>query len=152
MDLTLAKALKYKNRLVTAISSRTNDIQRYNSVVEGGDREVDVLKLLEEHQLLVKHLIDLKLAINKANQPIQQFIFEIAEVKSEIKLYEGMSTTHGSSRDLYGEAVIKYDALLRKKDVDQKVVELNRRLDAVQEKIDVHNHVAKITIEDTGLI
>lgn len=146
--MTLSRALRYKKRVLERLRSAESDVQSYNSVVDGAEREVDVNKKLAERGALVQHLIELKLALQDATRPIMPLVFELAETKSEISFWQRISTVHGKVRSHYrDEAETSYNALIRKPQVDEKVKELQERIDALQTKIDAHN--ADTTIEIT---
>ena len=63
MDLTIARALKLKNRLQSRIRVIASDMESYNSTVSGGTKEVNVRESLIEYERLVDHLIALKVKI-----------------------------------------------------------------------------------------
>ncbi len=142
----LTKALKYKNRLVEQLRKVDDDLQVYNSIVttgEEGCREVDVLALVDKKSALTEELINLKLAISNANQKIQRHIFEMAEIKAQIVFWGGLNTTHGLKSN-YMDEVTKYDAVIRKSEVDEKVKNLTEKLDRLQEEVDKHNYITEI--------
>jgi hypothetical protein len=70
--ITLAKALKVKNRLTGRLAKVQADIQMYNSVPEGQADEVNVTALMKTREELVGALVRLKTAINEANRGAQR--------------------------------------------------------------------------------
>ena len=150
MIITLAKALKYRNRVVARIARVSEDIKTWNSIVEGAEREVNIQELLAERAKLVKNLLELKVCIVRANEHIQRDIFLLSEIKSEIDWLRGTSTTHGKTvqRDRWDDTPAEnYEAQLRKSDIDKMIVDREKQIDITQDGIDAHNHVTTIDID-----
>ena len=94
--MTLAKALKQKNRLAQKISNLQKDIQRENRVRDDDLRKIKVEDLLEELIRKVNELIKLKIAIFVASTPMRESILRIGELKSRIVFLQGINTTEGT--------------------------------------------------------
>lgn len=150
VGITLAKALKLKNRLAGRITKLGADIQLYNSGPEGKER-LDVPALLAERDATVAQLVALKVEINAANRPIQQAIYELAELKSKIDLLSKLSTAHGQAVEGYTGTVVTYVAQIRKGTVDQEVRRLEREIDRRQDILDTFNHETRILVDPTLL-
>lgn len=90
--VTLAKALKMKNRLKGEIDRLSGDVERYARQPKDRDPNlrVDAAELWEERSDLVDRLIMLKTAIAKANGPILWDIFTVSELKAEIALLRSL--------------------------------------------------------------
>jgi hypothetical protein len=151
--MTLARALRYKKRVVETIRSLETDVQSTNSVVEGSEREVDVRMSLKRRDGWVKHLVDLKLAVQEASRPIQRLILELAETKSEIAFWSRLDTTNGVKSDRYGykEGETKVEAVVRKSEKDERVKALQTKIDAYQTKIDDHNASTLVEVRSPEL-
>ena len=149
--ITLAKALKYKNRLIERIAWTAQQIQQWNSIVDGAEREVDVEQMMEDYDRFVASLITLKVVIVKANGPIQWDIFRMSEVKGQIELFRKLNTRHGKTlnestwRDEAKEVV--YKAVARKAEVDESIRRLQTELDEIQDRLDAHNHTTHVEVE-----
>lgn len=147
IQITLAKALKLKNRLAGRISKLTSDIQTFNSVQDRAERQ-DVRAKFDERAAIVRQLIDLKQAIAQANAPIQRGIFELAELKAEVGLLTGLNTKHGTFLEGYPTAgQVTYIAEFRKAEVDRKIEELEARIDALQDRLDAFNTATSIGVD-----
>lgn len=145
--ITLAKALKLKNRLAGRIAKLTQTVQAYNSVQEKAEA-IDVRAAYVERAELVRRLIDLKLAIARANAPIQGEIFTLAELKAEITLLAGLNTKHGTVVEGYPTAgAVTYVAQFRKGEVDALTADLETRIDALQDRLDAFNTATTIVVE-----
>jgi hypothetical protein len=85
-EITLAKALKVKNRLAGRLAKAQADIQAFNSVPEGQADQVNVPALMQAPEELVEALVSLKAAINEANREAQRDIYLLAEKKATVLL------------------------------------------------------------------
>jgi len=155
--MTLARALRYKKRLLHKIANIQSDINTSNSVIVPAEdtevkREVDIRSLLEQREVLLKHLVDLKIIFYEKNKPIQRAILELAELKGEISFWESIKTQHGPLMYEYADNPIIFNAFIRKEEVDKKVGEFTKKIDELQEKIDAHNYNTEIVVEDHGVI
>ena len=151
-EITLAKALKVKNRLTGRLAKVQADTQAYNSVPEGQADQVNVPALLKTREGLVEALVTLKTAINEANREAQRDIYDLAEKKATAQFLAGVSTRHGPQPPVYPSTVeVNYVAALKKADVDALVVRLENEIDQLQDKLDQFNHVHKIEVDGRTL-
>ena len=147
LNITLAKALKLKNRLAGKVAKLTATIQTYNSTQQTSE-QIDVRAPFAARADLVRRLTDLKHAIARANAPIQGDIFNLAELKAEVALLAGLSTKHGTFLEGYPTAgQVAYVAQFRKADVDAMTDALETRIDALQDKLDTFNAQTLIAVE-----
>jgi hypothetical protein len=93
-EITLAKALKVKNRLTGRLAKVQADIQAYNSVPAGQADQVNVPALMQTRAELVGAQVALKTAINDANREAQRDIGSVVSAQS----LTSSGTTVGSSR------------------------------------------------------
>lgn len=150
-EITLAKALKVKNRLAGRLAKVQTDIQTYNSVLEGQADQVNVTALVQTRHELVEALITVKTAINDANREIQRAIYDLAEKKASVQFFNGVCTRHGAQPSSYpGQPDYIYVATLKKADVDAQVQRLEKEIDMLQDQIDSFNH--RTTVEADGRI
>ena len=147
-EMTLAKALKIKNRLAGRLAKIQADIQAYNSIPEGQVGQVDVPALVQTREELVKALVDLKTAINEANRETQRDIYDLAEKKATAQFLGGVNTRHGPQPAVYPSTTeINYVAALKKAEVDALVARLEKEIDQLQDKLDQFNHAHKIEVD-----
>lgn len=147
LTVTLAKALKLKNRLAGRVTKLTQDVQNYNSVQDGAET-VDVRGRFADRAAVVGQLAELKAAISRANLPIQKAIFELAERKAEVALLAGLNTKHGVYKEGYPTGGdVTYVAQLRKADVDDMVAKLEAEIDRLQDRLDTFNHTTVIEVD-----
>lgn len=150
-EISLAKALKLKNRLAGRLSAIVGDIQLYNSVLEEQVGKVDVNKLLFLRDAISLALIELKIALYKSNVGIQLELYTLAEKKGEIDFYRMLNTRDGSERHGYQNTNVTYRATLTKSDVDARIKVLEAEIDSLQDQIDSYNHSTKFAISQTIL-
>jgi hypothetical protein len=146
VESTLARALKLKNRLAGRLAKLDSDFENYNSLPAGTDRP-DLKVLYAERNTLVARLIELKMALNAANQPMQRTIFELGDAKSLVALLTKTSTKHGKVVEGYHGTEIEYTAQYRKGDIDREVRRLEVVIDRLQEQLDTFNHRTLIGID-----
>jgi hypothetical protein len=146
-EITLAKALKVKNRLTGRLAKVQADIQMYNSVPLGQD-QVNVPTLMQMREDLVAALVNLKTAINNANRAAQRDIYALAEKKATTQFLVGVNTRHGPQPPVYPATIeVHYVAALKKADVDTLVLRLENEIDQLQDKLDQFNHDHTIELD-----
>src|SRR6185436_5305254 len=124
-QITLAKALKIKNRLAGRLAKVQADIQAFNSIPEGQAGQVDVPALMQTREALVEAIVGLKTAINDANREAQRDIYALAEKKATVQFLAGVCTRHGPQPPVYPTTIeVNYVAALKKADVDAQVAQL----------------------------
>ena len=151
-EITLAKALKVKNRLAGRLAKVQADIQAYNSVPEGQAEQVNVPALMQTREELVGALVSLKTAINDANREAQRDIYDLAEKKATVQFLVGLNTRHGPQPPVYPSTIeVIYVAALKKADVDALVARLESEIDQSQDRLDQFNHVHRIEVDGRTL-
>ena len=147
-EITLAKALKIKNRLTGRLAKVQADIQAYNSVPAGQADQVNIPALMQTRAELVGALVALKTAINDANREVQRAIYDLAEKKATAQFLAGVNTRHGPQPAVYPNTTeVSYVAALKKADVDGLVAGLEKEIDQLQDRLDQFNHVHKIEVD-----
>jgi hypothetical protein len=151
-EITLAKALKVKNRLAGRLAKVQADIQAFNSVPEGQAEQVHVPALMAVRDELVEALVGLKTAINDANREVQRDIYALAEGKATAQFLGGLNTRHGLQPAVYPNTTeVRYVAALKKADVDALVARLEKEIDRLQDKLDQFNHVRTVEVDGRTL-
>jgi hypothetical protein len=151
-EITLAKALKVKNRLAGRLAKAQADIQAYNSVPQGQADQVNVPALVKTREELVGALVSLKAAINEANREAQRDIYLLAERKATAQFLAGVNTRHGPQAPVYPSTVeVTYVAALKKADVDALVAGLEKEIDQLQDRLDQFNHDRRVEVDGRTL-
>ena len=97
MQITLARALKEKNRIVGEINSLKGIFSRENSRIEklDGTKQIDRAELWDKILKRTDDLIALKAKIATANVVIYPLIERMSELKSRITYVQTLNTTEG---------------------------------------------------------
>jgi hypothetical protein len=150
ITITVARALKLKNKLVSEIN-RLEDLIRQENVQEGGNTShFDVPALTKELEKKIVDLTKVKGATAKANAEVYELIFLLSEYKSLIQFYRSVSTKEGVFHEpAYGGEVLQkvYSAAVNKKELDNMVSLFENCIEKLQEELDVFNHKTKIDVD-----
>lgn len=146
--VTLAKALKLKNRLAGRLKKVQETVLLYNSVLEEQRSQVpSVAAQIKERDEIMEQLISLKANIQRANNPIQELILRKGELTSKIEWLNSVSTRHGEVRHDYQNTQVTYNAVMKQSDVDGAVRQLEKEIDGLQDRIDEFNAEKKIDVD-----
>jgi hypothetical protein len=144
--ITLAKALKLKNRLAGRLNKTQEDIRLYNSVLEEQKGQVDVPALAKLRDELSEALIALKTGIILANKEIQNDLIRQGELKAKLTFIATIPVREGKLRHDFQNTDILYVAAIKKADIDKETKTLEAQIDAIQDKVDTYNHTQKLEV------
>ena len=142
--MNVKQALKVKNKLVTEMKAAYGILQKYNSIEEGNPRRYSMTNTLEKIKTLQAELVELKTKIHKANQPVYDKIFALAELKGMIKELKKVSTEEGKVNERYGSVVSVKEVELNVTDIDSAISILESQIEQLQNELDVHNATTQI--------
>lgn len=147
--VTIARALKEKNRVAGRLAKARELVGRENSRDKNVPRGIDVSETYTLAKALRDRLVSIKSAIAEANSPIVSKIIELDEVKSEISYLNGLDVKEGKFVSTnYGTRIeIELDAVIRQPQVLDEVTALQARADRLQDELDEFNATTKIEIE-----
>ena len=147
--VTIARALKEKNRIAGRLAKAREQVGKENSCDKKVPRGIDVVETFAQSKVLRDRLIAIKSAIAIANQPIVAKIIELDEVKSEIAYLNGLNVKEGVFVESnYGSRVeSEIDAVIRKPQVLEEIAALQTRADRLQDGLDEFNAMTKVEIE-----
>jgi hypothetical protein len=146
--MNIKQALKKKNKLVGMVSEEFHKASQYNVVDEGNPRPYSATEAIGKWMQLTNDLIVLKTAIHKANVPVYDKIFEISELKNQIKHLKSLNCSSGKvagGRWGEGEPVVKH-AEINVVEKDKIVKNLESRIEQLQDELDQWNHVTLIDL------
>lgn len=146
MQVTLAKALKEKNKIVSNITELQKKIQQNNSSVVNSKEIYNVKELYLKLNKNVSDLIKVKNVIHKANTNVYHEILELAEKKSLLKFLSGLNIQEGLQVDRYAESSYEYKSQITTLERDKYVEEIQTRIEELQEKLDAYNHATTVEI------
>lgn len=150
MKITLAKALKLKNRLVAELTKIRQQEVQFNVVHPQKQPLVDVLALRNEEDVILNKLIELKTALALATAPISGLLISLAEHKSKILHFTSIPyDSNFSVRDTNGGHYYESgNPQLSKQTLDELVKATQNKIDELQDAIDEYNSSTKIEIAD----
>lgn len=151
-QVSIARALKEKNRVAGRLAKAREIIQQENSKDKSLPRRVDVEATYAEAKMLEARLVAIKSAIAQANNPIVAKIIELDELKSEIAFLNGLNVKEGRFEEVsYGNKIVRdIEAVVGQARVLAEVAELQKRADALQDALDEFNASTKVEIEIDG--
>ena len=150
-SISLAKALKLKNRLAGRLNKVQGDIQMYNSVLEEQANQVNISALYKLREEIAESLIVLKTNIIISNAEIQEDLIRQGELKSKLSWLASIETRHGTERHGYQNTEVVWTATLKKEDIDHETKKLEAQIDSIQDKLDNFNHTKKLEVPDRML-
>lgn len=149
-SITLARALKLKNRLAGQLMKIGTRAVQHNSFVQDTHTPYDSISVFQEYRDIRDQLVELKSKIQVANGTIHEKIARMGEYRSEVALLNSMSVTEGKVVEpRYGEGqdtIRVYVAAIGKTARDKNVTALEDGIDALQDEIDSHNATTKIDL------
>ncbi len=147
--VTIARALKEKNRVAGRLAKARELVGAENSQDKSVPRGVDVAAMYDLTKMLRNRLIAIKSAIAEANKPIVSKIIELDEIKSEIAFLNGLDVKEGKFVTTnYGTRIeSEIDAIISKQQVLDEVAALQVRADRIQDELDEFNAATKVEIE-----
>ena len=149
--ITLAKALKLKNKLIHEIKKLKNQLEEENSTLEENfvliKSRSDFKIKMEGLKQKTNSLILIKTLISKANAKIVDKIFELSELKGYISWLSGLDTTSGfqanNSFSGNGEKS-EYVSCISKEDVIKMINSIEDKIEKFQDEIDTFNNTKRI--------
>ena len=137
--MNVKQALKAKNKLVGEIKECYRIIQTQNSIEEGNPRRYSVKKKIEEIATLTDELVQLKAKLHRANAPVYEKIFQMAEIKGIIKELKKMDVSEGKQDSRYGSVVSVKEVEMTVIERDAIVKEYEAEVEKIQNELDIHN-------------
>jgi hypothetical protein len=137
--MNVKQALKVKNKLVTDLKANFEILKKYNSIEEGNPRRYSMTETLDKITSLSNELVELKAQIHRANAPVYDKIFALAELKGLIKELKKVPTDEGKQTERYGSVVSVKEVELNIVDIQNKVDILTVKIEELQNELDIHN-------------
>ena len=138
--MNIKHALKQKNKLIKEITEKTKLMQEYNSIELGNERPYSVNSLYYEVIDASLELSKLKAKIHRANGPVLEDIFLMAEMKSTIQALKKVDCTSGkSNRDRYSSTEIILMVEMSIVEKNNKIKELEEKIEEIQDRLDIFN-------------
>ena len=145
-SVTIARALKEKNRIAGQLAKTRNILSLKNSHARGDVIKVDLEHLFKEEEKLLGRLVKIKTKIAAANKEIVGKIVELAEIKSRIAWVSGIDTYEGARSDRCSNSQ-EYVATFDELEQADLLKKLQRQANRLQDQIDEYNGTRHIEIE-----
>ncbi|MBC8066044.1 MAG: hypothetical protein H7Y17_14525 [Chlorobia bacterium] len=146
--VSLAKALKVKNRQIQKVKDLQQRIQACNSYLEGSEPDFDANELYGQLVTETERLWRTKAAINGANAQIQAAIYEMAEAKGVVAFLKGLNTQRGLQMLAYmATQPQEYVSQITAQAAHEKIHGLEKRIDELQDELDVHNGTVTVEVD-----
>lgn len=143
--MNIKQALKKKNLLVNEIKQELVKAQTYNSVEVGNKRPYSARVALKSYIDKTNELINLKVAIHKANAPVYDKIFRLSELKSMVKYINSLNCNEGKEQNRYGVGEARIlDAEIGIVERDEMVKNLEDEINKIQDDLDYFNNVTNL--------
>jgi hypothetical protein len=137
--MNVKQALKLKNKLVGDIKECYRIIQTQNSIEEGNPRRYSVKEKIAEIAQLTDELVKLKAQLHRANAPVYEKIFQMAEIKGIIKELKKMDVSEGKQDSRYGSVVSVKEVEVNVVERDVIIKEYEAHVEKLQNELDIHN-------------
>lgn len=148
MMITLAQALKEKNRIVGEISRLWELVENENSCWESHTRSVDVKETMKTIEFLVQKLVELKTKIGKANEGNLANMYALEECKSQMSRFSKLNTLEDVRyRGVNDDKMEVRSAEITAQEVLQRNKTLQRQCNQLQDELDAYNATHKIEFE-----
>jgi DNA repair exonuclease SbcCD ATPase subunit len=139
--MNLKQALKRKNRLVGLIAEEYIKVSQYNSVDDVNQRPYSVKEALQNWLKLTDELIELKSKIQTANNKVNDKIFRLAELKTQVKQLKKLDCTSGLYYSKWSDdKVVTKVAEIEVIERDKMVKEMEAQIEKIQDELDEWNH------------
>lgn len=150
--ISLAKALKIKNRLVGELANLQQTARQHNAlpIESRGEKSVRLDKVWEELQKVSNRLVELKSKIAVATAPITPLLVDLAETKGTIAFLESLPIKEGKEDTQIGYGVnsslktVVWNSFVDEAQKSKLIKENKERIDSLQDQIDEFNAVTKI--------
>ena len=142
--MNIKQALKLKNKLVTQIKEQYEIAKAHNSIEQGNPRRYSALKAINQAEELSIELAELKTKIHLANAPVYDLIFQMSELKNQIKQLKSIPVEEGKVTERYGSVTAIKEVELNIAERDNLVKALENKIEVIQDKLDTHNAITEL--------
>jgi Na+/phosphate symporter len=142
ITVSLAKALKLKNKAIEDYNSATSEVLINNSKDVDETKILDAKERYEDVKSLMTSLIALKTKIHEASAPIRSQIFELGELKNLLSRVRNLNTKSGVVKEnQYGSGLVTrtFEASITEADKKAEIVRIEALIVTIQDAIDDFN-------------
>lgn len=142
--LTLEQAINKKQELSEELINLRKGVTYHNTVIKGREGQ-DIKCMLNRIKTVEDTIIDLKIAIQRANIPILKTIYSRQNLKEEKKMHEISLSSLRKSVSEYGETEV--NSVLSERYLRDQIMSIDRKIKSIDAKLKSFNR--KTLIEKT---
>jgi hypothetical protein len=142
--MNIKQALKLKNKLVAQIKEQYEIAKAHNSIEQGNPRRYSALQSINKANELSIELVELKTKIHLANAPVYDLIFQMSELKNQIKQLKSIPVDEGKVTERYGSITTIKEVELNIAERDNLVKGLESQIEELQDKLDTYNATTEL--------
>ena len=142
--MNIKQALKLKNKLVTQIKEQYEIAKAHNSIEQGNPRRYSALDAINKAAELSNSLIELKTKIHLANAPVYGLIFQMSELKNQIKQLKAIPVEEGKVTERYGSTTSIKEVEMDIAQRDNLVKTIEVQIENLQDQLDIHNSTIEL--------
>lgn len=144
MGMTVKTALREKAKLVAEGKALAEIIKAYNSIEEGNPRRYSILETISKLDEVTNRLVELKSKIHKANMPVYDKIFLMAELKGQVKILKAMPIEEGKTYERYGSVLSVKSVEINVAERNSMVKAIETKIEKLQDELDFHNATTEV--------
>ena len=141
--MTIAQALKEKNKKVATLQKLWERMQKYNSIQEGAERPYSTAEIFAQIGEVSADLILLKTRIHSASELVRSDIFALSEFKNIAQRIKGIDCTTGTQVERYSSTTFQKTAELSITWQDRELAAIEDKIESIQERLDKFNHTTE---------
>jgi hypothetical protein len=142
--MNIKQALKLKNKLVAQLKEQYEIAKAHNSIEQGNPRRYSAVAAINKAEELSNELAELKTKIHLANAPVYDLIFQMSELKNQIKQLKSIPVEEGKVTERYGSVTAIKEVELNIAERDNLVKVLENKIELIQDKLDTHNAITEL--------
>ena len=159
IKIKLNKATKLKNALEQSIEQDNSLITKWNEIIKGNNREVDIREIENLKDYKSEFLIELNLSIQEANfkkdkdetKSNAYYIKRLSELQRQKSFYQKLETRNGTFV-IEKKMTVVYESLITSTDVTSQIKNLDKEINNLQNKLSTFNETHEITISYDPLL
>ncbi len=135
--MNLRKAIQRKKRIAGVLAESYTKLRRANITPEGRPPLISSREILERIKEKSEEIIQLKVQIQKANLPILEDIYRLAELKSLVNEMRNINSLHDRRYD--NSQAIVYTICIDEIEQEVIIADLEKQIEVIQDRIESFN-------------
>lgn len=140
--MNLRKAIQRKKRIAGVLAESYTKLRRANITPEGRPPLISSREILERIKEKSEEIIQLKVQIQKANLPILEDIYRLAELKSLVNEMRNINSLHDRRYD--NSQAIVYTICIDEIEQEAIIADLEKQIEVIQDRIESFNFRVQI--------